>query len=229
MVPALVFSAVGTFPAVNWRGDSLTERYLVACVEHLEPNAIVLGHTDTYFSGSGWVASVRRIRPDVRFIDTSLLGLRWYYDRVLREVPDYPIPFAPRHVDPGRLGQALTSIAPTYLFPLLVEKARLSTEVRPEGFLYRVAPVDPSAAGLAVFESRLTADMEALGPDISDAVDASSVEIHRSIAQPWKELMSTYRRQGRMEKYEAASKVVAALLPNEPLHEEGEPGSAKAP
>jgi hypothetical protein len=132
-------NALLSFSHANWKGDTLVERYLVASISSLPRNAIVLGRSDTLAPGMGWVTRVMKVRPDVRYIDTNILGLRWYYDQVKAEIPDFPLPYVHALREIGEIAQASSTIAPTYLFPWVVPDAKKMVALEPNGLLFGVA------------------------------------------------------------------------------------------
>src|SRR5262249_53129024 len=152
-------------------------------------SAIVLGRTDTLGPGMGWVSRVMKVRPDVRYIDTNLLGLRWYYDQVKAEIPDFPLPYVHALREIGEIARASSTVAPTYLFPWLVPDATKVVALEPNGLLYGVARDGNGSISAQEFQARMDRDLKVLGDVSEPPVDAWSGKIHQAITYPLSDLL----------------------------------------
>jgi hypothetical protein len=211
MTLVVILNGALSLPHVNWRRDTLTERYLAASISSLPQNAIILGRNDVLLPGMGWMARVAKVRPDVRFIDTNLLGLRWYYDRVKAETPQFPLPYIHAIREVSEIAQAAASVGPTYLFPWVVADARKGANVVPAGLLYRIgAPGE--VVSVDQFEAFINRDLQLLGDATDLPVDAWSGRVHDAIAFPLADLLEAHQAAGHEARATALLELIGGII-----------------
>jgi hypothetical protein len=209
----LVTSGLLSATEACWRRDTIIERYLLACVRNLPPNAITLGRSDTIYAGMGWVSRVMQVRPDVKYIDVSLLTHRWYFDEVIHDLEKLPGPTIPATGDLGQLATSLSQRSPTFVFPWIVPDVRRTAKLEPNGFLYRVVARDTPPLPLKEFEARLDRDMALLGDATPVSIDAWAEKVHQVILFPWADLLNAYQAAGKLDKVKELQARANALVP----------------
>jgi hypothetical protein len=157
------------------------------------------------------MARVAKVRPDVRFIDTNLLGLRWYYDRVKAETPQFPLPYIHAIREVSEIAQAAASVGPTYLFPWVVADARKGANVVPAGLLYRIgAPGE--VVSVDQFEAFINRDLQLLGDATDLPVDAWSGRVHDAIAFPLADLLEAHQAAGHEARATALLELIGGII-----------------
>lgn len=206
---SLPLAALLAFGTANWRADATVERYLAAAVRDLAPDAVVLGQGDLELFGFEYLARVRRLRPDVRYVDVNLLRTRWYHRRVQRAVPDVALPFDPEATHLGDVVAAAAARRPTYL-TISLARVAAGLPLYPEGLLARVGAPDRPPPAPAALEADARRAFEALGP-LPPARDAWVAYVRDHAAEPWRILGNAFARAGDAQRA-AACRARAARL-----------------
>jgi hypothetical protein len=209
---ALVLGASASFRQADWAGDSSVERLLIAEVQATQPNALIVGISDTTGSGIAWVTRERGIRPDVHYIDVNMVTYGWYVEEMQRALPGIPLRRSERRADPGQLAATLAPFAPTYVIPWVADQAAKTVQLEPDGFLDRVVPHGSPSIPITLWEQRLDAATRVFG-DQPAPVDANAAMAHLAVASQLLKLSVALHDAGQTAQAAELEERVRDVLP----------------
>jgi hypothetical protein len=189
VLPAVVGVALfgllvhGRWAQVDWTSDRFIQSYVTEAVNDVEPDAVIIGSTDTLFGATPYVTQALRVRPDVHYVDINMARLPWYRAQLQREIPRFP-EAAVR--EPWRLVLALAaSQHPTYVLVWdEIDRTRLATE--PHGLVDRV--VRPGRAEVTDAHSGMSRVVERLIDRDSPPIDAHSAVLRELVRERSRDL-----------------------------------------
>lgn len=196
----------------NWKRETVTQDYVAGALQELEPDAVLVGSTDTWFSAVRWMTRVEGVRPDVHYVDVNLARLPWSADRLAQEIPRFPRAAASK--PPWKLVLSLASTNhPTYVLSWDgLDRSQITTE--PVGFVDHVVKPGTPPRPLAEQEQSLTRTTAALKPFTGAPVDVHSALVRRQAAFRWAELAERFAKAGDASGDARCRATAAALYPD---------------
>ncbi|MBI5494818.1 MAG: DUF2723 domain-containing protein [Deltaproteobacteria bacterium] len=191
---------------VTWLED-----YAVNTLSRVAPGAVLLGHGDDRFFGFLYARVVLGLRPDVTFVDPSLLGYPWYRAWLGRADPALDLGGAVMASLPGDAAVAVATAAqaagrPVYLahhyaFHEPAVLAALPPAVPAHAVMLRLTPPGAARPALADVERELVADsgqlaLRSLPADQADLDERWEGESFRQYALSFTVLGNLYRAAG---------------------------------
>lgn len=198
------------------RGHSRAiEQGLVNMLRTLPPSAIVIGATDEFHFGLGYLQGVLGERLDVAVIVPSQLGLPFYRERVERRAGIViERPEADEKLSVVVAERALATGRPVFIDPYQANIAT-SFPTYPYGLVFRVLPrgstpppIEEVFVENKALYARYVLDYPVPGPD-----DQLATQFHTHYARAWKIIADALADKGRHDDAAVARQLAEALEP----------------
>lgn len=198
------------------RGHSRAiEQGLVNMLRTLPPDSIVIGATDEFHFGMGYLQGVLGERADVAIIVPPQLGLAFYRERVRRRAGiSVDRPEANEKLSVQVAERALATGRPVFIDPYQANIAT-SFPTYPYGLVFRVLPrgstpppITEVLAENRTLYARYVLDYPIPGPD-----DQLATQFHIHYARAWRIIGDALARSGRRDDEAFARQMAEALAP----------------
>ena len=198
IIGVLSLAVVVGLEPVREHHRSDVELYLTNSLETAAPGSVILGTGDHRIYGFHYVQNVLGVRPDVVYIDVSMLLYPWYRARIERELGSALVGVSDGNVNTVQLASQLYEEGHgVYLTNRFSEAIVSQAPTYPVGTLIRVGPAPPpeelealnaSVAGSYTYPSTAPHDP-----------DGWAASVERDYTRPWRVLAQTYERLGDHE------------------------------
>lgn len=162
--------ALTSWVRVSRVNTSVLEDYLRNTLEHLPADAVLLTVGDHRTFGAEYLQEVERVRPDVLFVNPTMLGRPWLFERVAARAgvalpaPE-DLPSGEKRLDlRGFIGAFVTSDRPVFVTHDLAPDVLAEFPKVPEGVAWRLlrpGEPEPRAADLVASTRAVFAEFEA--------------------------------------------------------------------
>jgi len=180
------------------RHTSVIEDYAHDILRPLPPDAIVVGTGDHRMFGVHYQQLAHRVRPDVAYIDASLLAYRWYETRVERRLGVELTSASPSEIPIGQnLAELLGAGRPVFLTHIIHESVgRFPTY--PYGVTLRLlsGETPPAPPALAATNAEIFGTFRLQTPP-SQVTSAWELEVYDHYHRTWDALASALARPSR--------------------------------
>jgi hypothetical protein len=196
----VVASAAWLHRGAGPRGGYVVEDYGKNALAAAGQGALILGVGDAASYSVLYAQQILKLRPDVEYVDVSLLVHPWYVTQKLRARPSLAYRFEEGRVD--SLGLIMAEVrrgVPVYLATMYSEKVRAAFGGYPVGPLFRVAlrgTVLPRAQEVVQMNERLFRDFARRGPRTQTAPDPATAALLEHYADTWQSIAAVLEREG---------------------------------
>jgi hypothetical protein len=204
-----------SLPAIARGQSPAIEQALVNMLRTLPPDAVVIGVTDEFHFGLGYLQGALGERPDVATITTPQLGLSFYRERIRERIGIVVRrPEADEKLSVEVAELVLATGRPLFIDPFQANIA-MSFPTYPYGLLFRVLPRGtPLPPILEVFAlNQALYERYELGYEFPGVDDQLAAQFHTHYARAWKMIAEGLARAGRREEQAIALQLARALAP----------------
>jgi hypothetical protein len=162
--------------------ESGVETYAVDMLETPAASAVIFGTDDHRTFPALYASEVLGTRPDVVYVDASLLYHPWYRERIRQKWPGLPVQDKPLKTMAAIWQHEGLRDTPIYIANLFSRPAAKELHLVPEGVLWRVIPPGADPAQFDAMQAA-TRHLEALGRYRAKA--GSFAGLHSPNGHPW--------------------------------------------